>query len=80
VTGFSYEDGDGAVVELTPQTDGSLTVTAQGRKGPIVCIAIPVGERASLAATATPPALADPDEWVPYGAALPRRPPGGARR
>ena len=79
MTGFSYTDNDGSVVELTPQDDGSLTVTTPGVDGPIVCVAIPAGERAGLAAAARLDVCAA-DDWVPYGAELPRRTPGGARR
>jgi hypothetical protein len=54
MTSSSYEDDDGAVIEVKPEADGSLTVITQGPKGPIVGVAIPVGERADLAAAAWP--------------------------
>ena len=65
MTGFSYTDNDGAVFEMAPEPDGSLTVTTQGVNGPILCIAIPVGERPALAAAARPP-VGDVCDWERY--------------
>lgn len=66
MTAFKYEDADGAVIEVTSRPDGSLTVTVQGADGPIVCVSVPAGERARLAAAARPPmVLGDQDDWLP---------------
>jgi hypothetical protein len=74
---YSFTDPDGAVFEFHDGPDGSVSVTAQGVDGPIVCVTLPACERARLSAAVRPDnpgqSRTAADDWVPYGAALPRR-------